>query len=93
MNLFAELQERVRKCGDDVNAIIEISNEMHKYNCRVCPRNMYQDATSKTICPAMRGKSCRRNFATRWWRSTVSAGIAIISRVSFGGVQRGLWAI
>ena len=30
MNLVAELQERVRKCGDDVNAIIEISKEMHK---------------------------------------------------------------
>lgn len=61
-----ELQERVRKCGDDVNAIIEISTEMHKYNCRICPRNMYQDETSKAICPALRGKPCRRDFAVCW---------------------------
>ena len=51
MDLFNELQERVRKCGDDVNAIIEISTEMHKYNCRICPRNMYQDETSKQFAP------------------------------------------
>ena len=66
MDLFNELQERVRKCGDDVNAIIEISNEMRKYDCRVCPRNMYQDDLSKVICPAHRGKPCRRDFAVYW---------------------------
>ena len=66
MDLFNELQERVRKCGDDVNAIIEISNEMRKYDCRVCPRNMYQDDLSKVICPAHRGKPCRRDFAVCW---------------------------
>lgn len=66
MDLLNELQERVRNCGDDVNAIIEISNEMHKYDCRVCPRNMYQDELSKTICPAHRGKPCRRDFAVCW---------------------------
>ena len=54
MDLFNELQERVRKCGDDVNAIIEISNEMRKYDCRVCPRNMPR-TSRETVSPRFCG--------------------------------------
>lgn len=66
MDLIKELQKVVHKCGDDVDAIIAISKEMNNYDCRVCPRNMYQDDLSKTVCPAHRGKPCRRDFAVCW---------------------------
>ncbi len=68
MDLLNELQKRVRKCGDDVNAIIEISNEMHKYDCTAYQCEFYRrgllgdvhlqrEATPENVCGRTKGNA------------------------------------